>query len=101
MINGRIEEILSSCPSEAYIIVTQPAVSARDFGSRSAAPHLRNALNGTDGPLKTSIVVPEVYGLVDVQSVISMLGEKCGARLVSADAASKITTHNLAREARD
>jgi hypothetical protein len=93
--------MLSSCPSDAYIIVTQPAVSARDFGSRSAAPHLRNALNGTDGPLKTSIVVPEVYGLVDALSVISLLGEKCGTRLVSADAASKITVHTLAKESSD
>jgi hypothetical protein len=42
--------------------------------------------------LKTAIVVPEVYGLVEMQSVISLLEDKCGARVVSADAASKITT---------
>jgi hypothetical protein len=94
-VNSHLAQILSSCPSDAYIIVTQPGVSARDFGSGKATPHLRNALNGngTEGPLKTTVVVSEVHGLVNTNSVIGILEDKCGARLVFADAASKDISH--------
>jgi hypothetical protein len=94
-VNSHLTQILSSCPSDAYIIVTQPGVSARDFGSGKATPHLRNALNGngTEGPLKTTVVVSEVHGLVNTNSVIGILEDKCGARLVFADAASKDISH--------
>jgi hypothetical protein len=80
---------LSSCPSISYILATQPGASIADFVAPGAAPHLRRAVvNGTDG-LKERVVVPEVYGEVDLDQVLAMLLRECLATLVHADPSSK------------
>jgi hypothetical protein len=68
--------------------VTQLGVSGQDFSATSAAPHLRNALNNSAGALSTTAVVPEVHGDIEMDRLQQFLEEKCGGRVISADAAS-------------
>jgi hypothetical protein len=80
---------LSSCPSISYILATQPGASITDFTAPGAAPHLRREIvNGTDN-LKERVAVSEVYGEVDMDYILGMLLNECGAAIVHADPSSK------------
>jgi hypothetical protein len=86
---------LLSCPSETYILVTQPSVFAADFAAPGAAPNLRRALVNDTG-LATAIGVPEVLGDVDMYMVEVELERICGASVVRADVASKSEANSTA-----
>jgi hypothetical protein len=82
-------DTFSSCPSTSYLLATQPGASIADYAAPGAAPHLRRAVvNGTDG-LKERIIVPEVFGELDLDRILMMLLQKCGATIVHADPSSK------------
>ncbi|KAF2669629.1 BIG1-domain-containing protein [Microthyrium microscopicum] len=85
-ITSSLLSTLSSCPSDAYILVSQPAVASADFAHGAGIPHLRNAMNGTAGPARHAVTVPEVVGSIDMAKVTALLESTCGARMLSADA---------------
>ena len=70
---------LRSCPSEFYILVSQAGAHASDYESRDSAPRLREKVLEKDGPVKSSFMVNEVVGDVDIHSLQSMLESTCGA----------------------
>ena len=39
------KNFLSSCPSDLYVIIKQPALAASDFSTPGAVPHLRAAIS--------------------------------------------------------
>ncbi|KAL8811297.1 MAG: hypothetical protein Q9200_001908 [Gallowayella weberi] len=79
---------LSTCPSDTYIIVTQPGVHAEDYTDRYSAPHLRRKVLGEDESVRSTMSVTDVLGDVDTGKIIGILEEKCGAVVLKVDAST-------------
>ncbi|KAL8734430.1 MAG: hypothetical protein Q9181_003210 [Wetmoreana brouardii] len=79
---------LSKCPSDTYVIVTQPGVNAEDYSYRYAAPHLRKQVLGEDKRIRSTVTVTDVLGDVDADTIIQDVGSKCGAALLKVDAST-------------
>ena len=91
--------MLGACQADAYVIVQQPHVSAADFGSEDAAPHLRRRLTGgNDSDIAFQLSLPEVFGEVDVDSFRKTLQDSCKAGLVDVDASSSSTLQEIERD---
>ncbi|KAI9772286.1 MAG: hypothetical protein M1840_001035 [Geoglossum simile] len=86
-----IKSQLSHCPSDAYVIISQPGVNAEDFASYDAAPHLRRSLDLEDqgsGKVKSSFQVADVVGELDLDELQRYLQTKCEAGVLSVDAST-------------
>ncbi|KAF2405537.1 BIG1-domain-containing protein [Trichodelitschia bisporula] len=87
-VNSLVSQSLSTCPSDTYILVSQPGVSAADFENRRVLSYLGQVFNHSDSETSPRVVVPEVAGLVDVQAISRQLQEKCKAEVLKADAST-------------
>ncbi|KAI9748893.1 MAG: hypothetical protein M1815_002888 [Lichina confinis] len=89
-----IEEQLSTCSSDTYILVSQPGVNAADFKTASAAPHLRRYMTGGEGEDSrsptASFHVPDVLGHFDLVWAESYLERTCGAEIMNVDASTGV-----------
>ncbi|KAL8687926.1 MAG: hypothetical protein Q9218_006029 [Villophora microphyllina] len=81
---------LSDCPSDTYVVVSQPRVHAEDYSDRYAAPHLRRKIQAEDQGIRSVASVPDVLGDVNADGFVEAIEEKCGAALLKVDA-SKLT----------
>lgn len=84
-----INEAFQKCPSDTYVIVSQPAVNAADYHDPEAAPRLGRNIRGENKNIRSSMTVSDVLGALDAGSVSRQLQEKCGAEVVMIDASSK------------
>lgn len=80
---------LQNCPSDVYVVISQPGVNAADFQDPFSAPHLRQKLMGEDKNIQSSLVVSDVVGKFDSANLSRMVQEKCEASLLEVDASSK------------
>lgn len=80
---------LHKCPSDTYVIVSQPGVNAADFHDRFSAPHLRQNIAEDKKNIRSSMIVSNVLGALDVNSMSKEVQEKCGAEVLHVDASSK------------
>lgn len=80
---------LQTCPSDTYIIVSQPGVDASDYADKRAAPLLRKMVIGNDERIRSSLSAREVLGRVDGEDLSRILREECEAGLLRVDASSK------------
>lgn len=80
---------LDKCPSDTYVIVSQPRANAADFSVARSAPHLRKRMSGDDENVKSSFSVSDVLGVVDTDLIQSSLEAKCQAGLMTVDASSR------------
>ncbi|RDI79526.1 hypothetical protein Vi05172_g10350 [Venturia inaequalis] len=87
-LSSQIHNFLSSCPTETYIIVSQPGVSATDYSPRFSAPHLRHLLNKTEKTGPSTVTIPEVAGDIDAHAITRYLEDQCAAEILKADAAT-------------
>lgn len=78
---------LLTCPSDFYIIATQPGVHVLDYSASKSAPRLRDRVLKKDNAIKSSFMVSEVVGEFDVSYLQSTLESKCGAKTVKVDGA--------------
>lgn len=78
---------MSSCPSDTYIIISQPGIAASDFAASTSSPNLRHYLNKTNG-VQESWVTPEVAGVLDAKSIEKQVEEQCKADVLRIDATS-------------
>ncbi|KAI9717522.1 MAG: hypothetical protein M1812_004663 [Candelaria pacifica] len=83
-----VTKTLFECPSDTYIIATQPSVNAEDFAARLSAPHLRRYMNRENDAVKTSYSIRDVLGEFDADEVQNMLEKRCRARTMSVDAST-------------
>lgn len=86
-----LEGVARDCASDAYILVSQPGVSADDFSSKTAAPHLRRRLgfgSAPDPDVTFKSVIPEVVGLADSSLLRKRLQTSCNAKLSYLDYSS-------------
>lgn len=83
---------LKTCPSDYYIIATQPGVHATDYSTQKATPRLREKLLGNDKSIRSNITVTEVVGLLDPTSIRNGLEEECGAQVTKIDGGASGTS---------
>ncbi|MCJ1262037.1 hypothetical protein MMC22_001906 [Lobaria immixta] len=79
---------LRKCPSDTYVIVSQPGVNAADYHDRFSAPHMRQNIAGNNKNIRSSMTVPNVVGALDADSLSKEVQEKCGAEVLLVDASS-------------
>ncbi|KAL3463150.1 BIG/ATPase V1 complex, subunit S1 [Aspergillus heterothallicus] len=79
---------LNTCPSDYYVIASQPGVHATDFSARESAPRLGAKLKGQDEAIRSTIIVNEVAGILEAKQVRSILESECGAQTTVIDASS-------------
>lgn len=76
-------DILSSCPTDRYLIVTQPNLHASHLRSAASAPRLQHTLKSAQ--VVSSVSVAEVAGALDVKSLSKLIKESCGSKKASVD----------------
>jgi hypothetical protein len=78
---------LSSCPSDYYVLISQPGVTKQSFiDSRKHAPYLASALSKTQGSgssVRSSLTVSDVHGSVDADELAEVLKMQCGVSITS------------------
>lgn len=86
-ITSSVSLALSQCPSNLYIIISQPGVTASDF-SRKTTPSLHRYISPEAGtsPLRSSTSVKDVVGEIDTQKWRDMLEADCTKWSVDIDA---------------
>lgn len=74
------KEFLSQCPTDRYLIVTQPGINAADFWTRDgcAMPHLCEAVE--DARVKGKYTVSEVVGDVTGAGLAEHINKSCDKR---------------------
>jgi hypothetical protein len=77
------KEFLHSCPSDVYVIVSQPNLNIVDVSSSSALPHLQQALSSD--AVKTRLTIPEVIGELNPETLQDYLLSRCNAAVVNTD----------------
>jgi len=75
------KNILSSCPTERYLLVTQPNLNAGHLRDATGVPRLRNALKKA----KSSFSIAEVDGHLDVKQLADYINEVCSGKAVVVD----------------
>ncbi|KAL1865117.1 hypothetical protein Plec18167_009520 [Paecilomyces lecythidis] len=88
-LSDEIASALSTCPSDYYVIASQPGVHVSDFSKPKSAPWLYEKLSGKDKAIKSSFSVSEVSGELDAKYVQDLLEKKCGAQATHVDASSE------------
>ena len=89
LIQKSIESQLTACPSDSYVLVSQPNATTEGYAEPGIVPHMRAKLSGSDEKIRSRIIVDAVYGDIDAHSMSTMLQEKCGATPMRIDASSK------------
>lgn len=75
------KSILSSCPTERYLLVTQPNLNAGHLRDATRVPRLHNALKKA----KSSFSIAEVDGHLDVKQLADYINEVCSGKAVVVD----------------
>lgn len=84
-----ISSNLKSCPSDYYVVASQPGVHATDFSTRKSAPRLGAKMTGKDKAIRSTTSVHQVAGVMDAKEVQNMIGNACGAEATVIDASSE------------
>jgi hypothetical protein len=71
------EDFLSNCPSDLYVIVSQPNANAADYKSSFAVPQLRRMMG--DAAIKTKVTVSEVVGAINPNDLEAYISSTCDA----------------------
>src|SRR4051794_4358390 len=69
------KSLLSACPSERYVVVTQPGAHASDMRGVSSAVVLRQAVSRSG--VQTGLDVAEVYGMLEDDYFAGMIEQAC------------------------
>lgn len=76
---------LKTCPSDYYILATQPGVHASDYSNKKTAPFLRDQVLGKDKTIRSNMTVNEVVGILDLKAIQLILEDECGAQVTQID----------------
>ncbi|PYH29446.1 Ac45/VOA1 transmembrane domain-containing protein [Aspergillus neoniger CBS 115656] len=91
---------LSGCPSDYYVIASQPGVHSTDFATRQSAPRLGGKMTGKDKNIRTKTIVNEVVGEIEAKDVQKLLEKECGAESTLIDASSDSHSADFDAESR-
>ncbi|KAF2452481.1 BIG/ATPase V1 complex, subunit S1 [Lineolata rhizophorae] len=84
-IAARLSDTLSSCPSDSYVVVSQPQVAAADFEPRDAARHLGQRLADAGAEGNAAWTIRDVVGGLDAEEIAAEIERNCGARRMGVD----------------
>lgn len=88
-----VSSILSQCPTDIYIIVSQPGVQSSSYASAKNTPALSTRMrDGKKLGIQSSSTIDEVVGNISVESWHDVLEKDCGAYIVEVDATAGIPT---------
>lgn len=76
---------LSACPSDYYVIASQPGVHSSDFAARKSAPRLGAKMTGQDRAIQSTVMVNEVAGVLEPKQIQGVLERECGAQTTVID----------------
>ncbi|GES63054.1 BIG1-domain-containing protein [Aspergillus terreus] len=79
---------LSACPSDYYVIASQPGVHSSDFAARKSAPRLGAKMTGQDRAIQSTVMVNEVAGVLESKQIQGVLERECGAQTTVIDGSS-------------
>lgn len=68
-------DFLSSCPTERYLLVSQPNLNIVHLSSSTAAPRLQAALSSSK--VQGRMTISEMSGTVDLEQIASSIKENC------------------------
>ncbi|KAI8633101.1 BIG1-domain-containing protein [Xylariaceae sp. FL1651] len=68
------KQLLSSCPTDRYVLVSQPNLNAGHLSSTAVVPKLSDSLSRA----VSSYTVAEVAGELDLKSIAAYIRETCG-----------------------
>ncbi|RMZ80647.1 hypothetical protein DV738_g2630, partial [Chaetothyriales sp. CBS 135597] len=92
-VTSEISQSLSRCPSDYYILVSQPGVTTDDYRSRRTSSSLSQYVAGKTGGdssvsnnIRSSLSIPEVIGTVDVSALAKEVAQACEIAQVDIDA---------------
>ncbi|KAL6233738.1 hypothetical protein BDW75DRAFT_214204 [Aspergillus navahoensis] len=92
---------LSACPSDYYVIASQPGVHSTDFATGKSAPRLGAKMTGEDEAIRSTIIVNEVVGVLETKQVQDILETKCGTETTFIDASSGSYSTDFGKEPRN
>ncbi|KAK8001785.1 ER protein big1 [Apiospora marii] len=69
-------DILSTCPTDRYLLVTQPNLHAAHLRSSTSAPRLQHTLKSAQ--VASRVSVAEVAGALDTKALSKLIKESCG-----------------------
>ncbi|KAI2473750.1 BIG1-domain-containing protein [Annulohypoxylon bovei var. microspora] len=72
-VSASIQKLLSGCPTERYLVVSQPNLNANDLSAKDAVPNLRRSLEKA----QTRYTVSEVAGQLDLKDVSAYIQKSC------------------------
>ncbi|OJJ02865.1 hypothetical protein ASPVEDRAFT_700651 [Aspergillus versicolor CBS 583.65] len=91
---------LSTCPSEYYVIASQPGVHSIDFTTAKTAPRLGAKMTGKDKAIRSTMSINEVAGILEAKHIRDILEDKCGAQTTVIDASSGSYSTDFGKEPR-
>jgi hypothetical protein len=75
------KEFLNECPSDVYIIVSQPGIDFAILEDNNAGSTLMEKLY-RDKTIKGRMAIPEVVGQLNSEAIIDFLKEKCATKVI-------------------
>jgi hypothetical protein len=72
-----VEHRLKGCPSNTYVVVSQPGISTNDLTVSKSTPHLRRRLSGKDDNVKSIFAAKNVVGDVDGMALVASITREC------------------------
>ncbi|KAI1410962.1 BIG1-domain-containing protein [Hypoxylon sp. FL1857] len=72
-VQSSIQKLLAGCPTERYLIVSQPNLNAGDLSAKDAVPNLRRSLEKA----QTRYTVADVAGQLDLKEISAYIQKTC------------------------
>ncbi|KAG9639575.1 BIG1-domain-containing protein, partial [Aureobasidium melanogenum] len=72
-----VEHQIKGCPSNTYVVVSQPGISTNDLTVSKSTPHLRRRLSGKDDNVKSIFAARNVVGDVDGMALVASITREC------------------------
>ncbi|KAL4930712.1 Ac45/VOA1 transmembrane domain-containing protein [Aspergillus undulatus] len=91
---------LSTCPSDYYVIASQPGVHNIDFVTGKSAPRLGAKMTGEDETIRSTMAVNEVAGVLEAKQIQKFLETECGAETTIIDASAGSYSTDFSKEPR-
>src|SRR4051794_18527880 len=82
---------LSQCPSDYYILVSQPGVSSQNYHCKKNTPTLAQKLSTSQQPgsiIKSNLAITDVVGTINPSSWTELLQTTCGVETTEIHAAN-------------
>ncbi|KAI4716874.1 BIG1-domain-containing protein [Aureobasidium sp. EXF-10727] len=72
-----IEHQIKGCPSNTYVVVSQPGVDTNDLTLSKSTPHLRRRLEAKNDKVKSVFAAKNVVGHVDARALVASINREC------------------------